>query len=197
MSLRITTNTVQAVLLPGATDRDYGRFFAAQARLLAAEIQQSNDAIIGSPVPREQLVDLRANAPLESVRPGGEIRFIWRFTAQVARAAWILVHRLAPVRTGKYRRNFVMEADGVPVIGPDSPAVVKASEIIIYNRLIYARRLEPSWGGARVSALAPGGIFQAAVPLLQRQFRTVTVRFSFRDRGSIRVPMLIISPRAR
>lgn len=64
--LRIKRDVVAAVLRTGPDgDRARAQHFAAQARQLATEIQRNNDIAVGARVPREQLVDGRANAPLD------------------------------------------------------------------------------------------------------------------------------------
>lgn len=195
--LRIKRDVVAAVLRTGPDgDRARAQHFAAQARQVATEIQRNNDIAVGARVPREQLVDGRANAPLESVKPGGQVVFLWQFYREIVRELMTVVNSLAPVKTGRYRASFVIEADGVEVSSPD--AVSTAREVVVYNRQPYARRLEPTWGSPRLSRMAPNGIMEVAEQRVRRRFGGVAaIKFSYATRSGEVVPIIKITPKSR
>src|SRR3546814_8595091 len=153
-------------------------------------------------VARETIVDGRKGAPVESVRIGGAVVFL--FAVQQAAVDFTLetLRRLSPVDRVSpdsivYRDHHVMllngaeSAPGAP-IGPDD-------DVVFVNLLPYARRIEHGWSKLQ----APAGVYESASEIVRARFgNIVTVKFSY---GSFvgahdsdqRYPLIRLSPKPR
>jgi hypothetical protein len=155
--------------------------FAAAARTALAEAQEINRAALGRVPPHETVVDGRAGAPLESVRPGGTIAFTFVFheLEEVFVWIWAQLAKHAPVRTGRFSTSFVFLADGVEVASPFN--VPEAGEYFFSNVQPYTRKIERG-----LSPQAPNGVFEAVAAMAASRFgkrigNMATIRFSYRS----------------
>ena len=125
-------------------------------------------------------VDGRIGAPLESVKPNGEIVVEFELVNDVL--AWIADQLVthSPVGSGKdrhpglYQKSHTLFADGQET---DVGAVIPpADEYVFINTLPYARKIEHG-----LSRQAPDGVYQAVAILAQRRFGNIAqISFSYR-----------------
>lgn len=167
-------------LSPAARSRAVAGF----ARQRIAEADRANRATLGRPVPREQWVDGRENAPLESVRPsGGTIVVEWELVGEALK--WIaqtLVDR-SPVRKGDYLRGHRLLADGVEISAPSASDVPLADEYTFTNLVPYARKIEigKTAAGRNFVIQVPNRIYERTAKDAQRRFgNLIKVRFGYR-----------------
>ncbi|GLK67010.1 hypothetical protein [Hansschlegelia plantiphila] len=164
---------VDEELSPKAQSRQIANF----ARQQLAEAQEINRQALGRVPDHVTIVDGRANAPVDTVRPDGVIVFAFELLDDLF--SWIAEQlvRHAPVLTGAYRESFVFLADGVAVpAGVIAPA---AEEYVFLSPLPYARKIERG-----LSSQAPDGVFQVVADLAKRRFGNMAhIRFSYRAFG--------------
>lgn len=143
-----------------------------------AEASRTNRQILGREPRKTIYVDGREGAPLQSVRPDGEI--IAEFEVFNDTLAWIgdQLELHSPKKSGRYSRAHDLFADGVLVaVGQEIPS---ADEYVFINTLPYARKIELGQ-----SSQAPDGVYQAVATLARRRFGNVA-RISFSYRTALR-----------
>lgn len=147
---------------------------AAYAKERLAEAQATNRQALGQVPPHDTYVDGRQGAAVESVKPDGVIVFDFELLDDLF--GWIDLQLIthAPVLTGKYRRSFVLFADGMEV-DPDGD-VPPAKEYVYLNMQPYSRKIEQG-----LSDQAPDGVFEAVAVLAKKRFGNLAkIRFSYR-----------------
>ena len=167
---RDITVALSALLTPAQQSAAAADF----ARVKLGEAQDTNRRATGRVPLHETFVDGRAEAPLESVKTNGGT-IVFKFSLVDNTATWIMdqLIRVAPVKTGRFKRSFVMLADGVQV---DPGTELKGvSRYLFANTQPYSRKIERG-----LSSQAPNGVFQAVASLAQAKFgKTVRVRFTY------------------
>lgn len=129
-----------------------------------------------------QFVDGRSGAALDAVRPDGviEVEFLAGLRAEAIDWIWAALLATAPVRSGRYRKSFVLFADGAEVIDPDPSRV--ADEWVFVSTVPYARKIEGFAGRPPLSDQAPDGVFHAVAVDAQRRFGNLAaVKFGSRS----------------
>lgn len=166
------------------TGEELAADFAGVARADRARYLRQNEQALKANVGVTDVTDRRRGVPPERVHmPGGIYVADYEVDQGIIQAAVTLLDRLSPVLTGEYKRHHTVLIDGVPV---SAPYPMAAGEITILNPLVYARRLEPSWNGARVSSAAREGVYRVAARKLNAQFRgTYKCKFTFVSRDTI------------
>jgi hypothetical protein len=147
---------------------------ASIARAGLAEAQETNRKALGRVPPHETVVDSRRGGDIDAVKPDGVIVFEFELLDDLF--GWIDLQLIkhAPVLTGKFRRSFVLFADGVE-IDPDGP-LPQAREFSYVNVQPYARKIERGH-----SSQAPNGVFQVVAALANTRFGNMAnIRFSYR-----------------
>lgn len=146
---------------------------AAFAREQLAEAEAINSGILGRVPAHRTTVDGSETDRLEGVRPDGEIVFDFQIATDAVE--WVgqqlLLH--APIRSGQFRRSFILLADGAEVqIGGDIP---QAKTYTFVNTQPYARKLEDGF-----SSQASDGVFHVVAELAGRKFgNAAQIRFSY------------------
>lgn len=167
----------------------HAQVMAHVAREAFAEAQAINRRALGHEPPFEQFVDGRRNAPLESVKPGGKIVFLFAVGAELlAKAVDQAIHtflQVAPVggrgkdkHPGLYRDSLIMLVNGTRRDFATKGAVVelKPDDIVSLTDLQpYARRLERGW-----SFQAPNGVMEIVTARTRSEFGGVlNIAFSW------------------
>ncbi len=151
-------------------------FHVEVARKALAEAQSR------SSVSYEQFVDGRKDAPLESVRFAGNIRFTFNRLGEVL--DWIYTQLVRDSPIGKstpphihYFQDHQLFIDGERVSARlgEVIEVPRAGEAVIVNARPYARRIEYGW-----SIQAPDGVYEIVAVAAQRRFTNVEILFDYR-----------------
>lgn len=169
---RTTDVFLSRVLSP----REQSAALARVAREGVAELIRSGRA---SP-DYDRFVDGRAGADEETVRPDGTIVYRFVVLAEAAAFAMAFLLERSPERSGQYRRGFWFAVDGRPVSRASFSTQrldPGASEVIIYNREPYSRKIDVQLvGGQRFRVMVPPGIFDDAAKAVRRRFPTLQAR---------------------
>jgi hypothetical protein len=151
---------------------------AAEAGL--AQAQEINRAAVGHDVPYTQEVDGRAGVAFESAQPGSTIVIRFQAAGAALNAAVDeaigLYRDLMPVgdraegddRPGRARDSLMMSVDGaapIAVSGGRSVDLAAAAEVILFNPLPYARRIERG-----ASDQAPDGVLNVIASALDAEY---------------------------
>lgn len=109
-------------------------------------------------------VNGRLNAPANAVRAPGPIvySFEWLSHAAAFGLAWLVA--ASPVKTGRYRRSFIVTADGRET---KPEAIEFAREVRVVNVQPYSRKIQVGAKGFS----ARRGLFDAAARRVNREFR--------------------------
>lgn len=109
-------------------------------------------------------VNGRLNAPANAVRAPGPIVYSFEWLADAASFGLIWLKAAAPVRTGRYRRSFIVTADGRET-KPEAIGFAKAVQIL--NVQPYSRKIQVGAKGFS----SRRGLFDAAARRVNREFR--------------------------
>ncbi|WP_020187796.1 hypothetical protein [Methylopila sp. 73B] len=153
------------------------RAVAQVAREELAAAQEINARALGRVPPHETVVNGQRGAPIDSVRPGGAIVFVFEVEIVNEALIWISQQLLehAPRLTGRFADSFMLFADNVEYLPSDG--VRPAKEFAFINAQPYARKIERG-----LSKQAPDGVFQSVAKLASRRFNNVAmVRFGYRS----------------
>jgi hypothetical protein len=141
--------------------------------------------------PYKTFVDGAEGLPLDSVRPGGNIRFMFLDLGPALDAIWLELITRSPVGPERgqphYRDVHWLIIDGAWVDVPDeaqSLPVPAQSVCQFVNARPYARRLEFGW-----SMQAPDGVYELVAYWAEREFPQLSVTFSYVSEGEIAVPI--------
>jgi hypothetical protein len=167
-------------------------FMAETARAALAEAEATNRSILGHSVPFERIVDGRAGAVEESVRPGGSIAYVFDVAgealSEAVDAAVTVYLDIAPRGTppdphpGLYAGSLLLLVNGQQ---RDASREVNATAggaieftgtdiVSLTNLLPYARRIEQGW-----SAQAPNGVMEVVYAALRGRYGNL-LNISFR-----------------
>lgn len=104
-----------------------------------------------------------------NVQPYGVIRYNFLRMAAVGRHAIKTARDLSPVQSGRYKRSWILVADGQLVSETNIPN--NAKEIILVNNQPYARKIHLR--GARLRGVPPG-IVEKTRLIVRRRFGRIT-----------------------
>lgn len=148
---------------------------ASFARETLADVEESNEAVLGHVPPHETFVDGQIGADESSVRPNGTI--VYEFDIILDLFAWIndqLIQH-SPVGSGKdphpglYKRSHLFLADSVeadPLAPPPG-----ATEYVFVNEQPYARKLETA-----------DAVYETVAALAQRRYGNIAkISFGWRS----------------
>lgn len=109
-------------------------------------------------------VNGRTNVPEEAVKAPGAIvySFDWLRDAAAFAEAWL--RRAAPVKSGRYRRSFIVVADGREI---PAEAVTHARAVQVVNTQPYSRKIQVGSKGFE----ARRGLFDQAARRVRAEFR--------------------------
>jgi hypothetical protein len=163
----------------GLSPEELSADFARVAREDRDHYLDVNRAALHANVGVLDITDRKRGAPPESVHmPGGIYIAEYQLASGVIRRALDILEQVSPVLTGHYAASHEVHVDGIRVMEPFDIGL--ADEIVIANRLIYARRLEAEWGGARVSKKTPQGPYWVTASRVNREFRgSFSATFTF------------------
>lgn len=183
-SLPITRAQTTA-LVTRLRDQTVPRLTADLARRQLAGVQVRQGA------PYNTIVDGRENAPLDSVRFGGNIRFLFLDLGPVLDWIWEQLVRRSPVgpERGKphYRAVHWLIIDGVwiPIAEAVDTMPITAKAIAMFvNARPYARAIEHG-----LSVQAPDGVYELVAAEARRRFPGTLIEFSYVSEGDIDVPI--------
>jgi hypothetical protein len=178
---RPITRQQTAALVTRLRDQTLPRLTANLARRELARVQGSDRR------PHHTFVDGRENAPLDSVRPGGQIRFVFPQIGSTLDWIWEQLVSRSPVGPERgqphYRDVHWLFVDGERVDVPEggeSMQISGRSLARFVNPRPYARRLEQGW-----SLQAPDGVYELVAMEAQRRFNGAVIEFSYVDAGEI------------
>jgi hypothetical protein len=158
------------------------KFTDQQLPLITARTARTELAEVDAGRPYTQFVDGREGAPLESVRPGGNILF--KFNALIGRVLeWIYAQLLEHSPVGPdvpphlhYIEDHELYIDGERVTAAiGALAELPIGEVaMIVNGRPYAARLEHGW-----SRQAPEGVYEITALAAQRLFPRAKITFQY------------------
>lgn len=150
------------------------KVLAQFAREAIDEASAQNRSVLGRVPPYRVIVDGHHAAALESVQPDGVIVAEWDLIDDTLIYIAELIERLSPERSGQFKRNNVIFADGTAIeIGGNIP---QAEEYVFMNLTPYARKVERG-----LSKQAPDGVYQIAATMAKQRFGNVArISFSYR-----------------
>ncbi len=122
-------------------------------------------------------VDGHAATSEIEVQPFGRIAYLIRspVLAEAARYAATVARAISPVRTGRYRANWVILADRVEVEPGEIPPY--ARELVVVDTVPYARKIQLF--GARLLGVPPGIVERVKEHVLQRYGRDVLTNIDY------------------
>jgi hypothetical protein len=169
------TRDVQLMISQELSPAAQSKRFAELASQEIDEARAINRQVLGRVPPETITVDGRKGAPLESVRPNGIIIAEWDVFVDVL--IWIAdqLNTHSPVRSGRFRKNNTLFADGVETeAGQKLPK--DTHEFVFINTLPYARKIESG-----SSSQAPDGVYQVVAVLARRRFgNAAKISFGYR-----------------
>lgn len=128
---------------------DVGRAIDEQARLATiayakqvnAEILRDQTARAGKRPGNHRVVNGVVQAPEESLRLPGYIRYLYDYRFEIVAEALDLLRAGSPRDSGEYARNHKIFVNGTEV-GALPPTLAETDDVVIANPLVYARRIE-------------------------------------------------------
>jgi phage gpG-like protein len=179
----------QIRVLKADLHKSVAQTMARAAREAFAQAQAVNRAELGRDPPSERFVDGRRGSPLESVKPGGRIVYLFAVGGESLRDAVDEAARIfaeiAPVgrppdpHPGLYVRSLALLVNGVRRDFATEGAAIefKETDLVSLTDLVpYARKIEI--GHMKMSV--PNGVMQRVAQRLRRRFGNVlNIRFSF------------------
>lgn len=136
----------------------------------------TDTAILGKAPAVTQIVDGTTGAPLESVKPGGTIVFLFAVGAPLLAAAFDLAietaSRLSPVLTGRFRRSFRLLVNDVERDASAGAIQIQEKDILtLVNLQPYTRKIERM-----------DGVFESTAAVLRSRYGgIVDVNFTYRS----------------
>jgi len=127
----------------------------------------------------EIIVDGHLAHSEEAVKPFGVIRYVFKRMAQVGKYAIKTARDMSPVQSGRYKRSWILVADGQLVSENDIPN--SAKELVLVNNQPYARKIHLR--GARLRGVPPGIVEKTRLKV-QRQFSSVELNIRFITLGA-------------
>lgn len=109
-------------------------------------------------------VNGRLGAPANAVRAPGPIVYSFEWLSDAAAFGLMWLKSAAPARTGRYRRSFIVTADGLET---KAEAIGFAKAVSIVNVQPYSRKIQVGAKGFE----SRRGLFDAAARRLNREFR--------------------------
>lgn len=149
---------------------------ALSGYLAKAAIEQ-RDALVRSgesPASWVTYVDGTKGASEYSVKPDGVILYHFNMLPEATIQAVTLAMQRSPVRSGRYRRAWLVVVDG-KVWSADLSTIPPGSEVMVLNPEPYARKIDT--GGMKTSV--PPGIVEYVRQRILRRFPTLTVERAF------------------
>ena len=139
--------------------------------------RQVGEQLALAPRQFKQFVDGREGASFESVKAFGNIRVTFDSLSVIVQWIYEQIYKLSPVRTGAYRADHQLYADGSlmgltlgdVIILPPGTQLVE-----MFNSKPYARRIEHGW-----SRQAPDGVYEITAAAAQQHFRGVQIQFDY------------------
>lgn len=158
---------------------------ALSSYLAEAAIRQ-RDALVRSgdgATSWDTYVDGKKGAQEYSVKPNGVILYHFNALPEAAIQAVTLAMQRSPVRSGRYRRAWLVVVNG-KVWSEDLSAIPSGSEVMVLNPQPYARKMDT--GGMKTSV--PPGIVEYVRQRILRRFPTLKV-----ERAFVNIPSGMIS----
>jgi hypothetical protein len=158
---------------------------AAKSAFGAAQAQ--NHAVLGHDAPFVQIVDGGHGAPLESVKAGGTIVYLFAVGAVTLNTcvdvAIELILGLSPVKSGQFRDRNLFMVNGIETsadreINATAGGTIELRDtdvVSLTNLLPYARKIEKG-----ESLQAPNGVYEAVAAVLRARYgNLLNIRFSY------------------
>ncbi|MFT8591291.1 MAG: hypothetical protein ABF839_06845 [Acetobacter orientalis] len=139
-------------------------------------IEQRNALVRSGESPSNWItyVDGVKGAPEYSVNPDGVILYHFNALPEATIQAVTLAMQRSPVRSGRYRRAWLVVVNGKVWLS-DLSAIPPGSEVMVLNPEPYARKIDT--GGMKTSV--PPGIVEYVRQRILRRFPTLTVERAF------------------
>ncbi len=111
----------------------------------------------------------------DNVRAFGNITYVFLRMAQIGKFAIRTARDLSPVQSGRYKKSWLLEADGVLVNENSVPNDTK--QLILVNNQPYARKIHVR--GARRRGVPPGIVEKVRQLILRQHRQSVTVNLRY------------------
>lgn len=110
-----------------------------------------------------------------SVRPFGVIKYVFLRISQVGKLAIKTARDLSPVQSGRYKKSWLLEADGSLVDENNIPE--DTQQLILVNNQPYARKIHTR--GARLRNVPPGIVEKVRQIVLRNYRNSVSVELRY------------------
>lgn len=151
------------------------RAFAEVVGQSIKEIDAQNDAAVGHDVKYRTFVDRIETSNLFLAKDTSEIIARWELGSGVVAYIDELLSKAGPVRSGTYRREHKMYADGVEIADPDK--ALGANEVLFLSIVPYARKIERGKKG-----YAPGHVYEAVAAMASSRYSNVArIKFTYAE----------------
>ncbi len=159
------------------------RLTADAARRQLAGVQGRQGA------PAKTIVDGREGGSIDSVRPFGNIRFLFLDLGPVLDWIWEQLVTRSPIGPERGQPHYFqvhwLIVDGVWVDVPSAGMQISAKAVCQFvNARPYARAIERG-----LSVQAPDGVYELVAAEAQRRFPSARIEFSYVSEGEIDVPI--------
>lgn len=182
----LISQTVRVAMERGLSAEAMSERLARVARRKAAEAAARNAAVMGRAVLYETVVDGVKGASEDAVKPDGVILHEFAGALWIEALRWMheQIQAAAPVKSGRYRENIRIYADGAEVATVEAAAA--ATDVIFASTVAYARKIEgskiPGYPKSPLSAQAPDGVFHAVAFLAAGRFgNAAAIKFTLAD----------------
>lgn len=148
-------------------------FSTARAQIEAVE--ESHRRLLGTALPKRQVVDGMEGKPIEQVERSIVIE--WSILAFAARWVGRELMARSPVKSGRYKDAHSLIVDGEVVRFQRAALrdLSPAAEVAFVNLLPYARKIEKG-----LSPKAPSGVYEATAEAARARFKGLKIEYAYR-----------------
>jgi hypothetical protein len=149
--------------------------FAEAVGASIREIDRNNDVALGRDVTYKTFVDGRETGNLFTAKDTSVITARWELTPGVVAYIDDLLTASGPEKSGDYRRQHAIYADGVEIDDPNK--AVGAKEVMFVALVPYARKIERGQKG-----YVPGHVYEAVAAMAKGRFSNVAlIKFTYAE----------------
>jgi hypothetical protein len=169
MAARFDTRAISILVAKDVEPAARSKILANAARTGVAELISTG----GASPKYTRFVDGTKDAVEDSVRPDGAILYQFGYLGEIVVFAVAFLQARSPVRSGAYRKSFVVSINGRPIPAASvNPAnVPHDAEVFVFNVAPYARKVDVQLvGGRPLRFKVPPGLFEDAAKAVNSRF---------------------------
>lgn len=180
---------ISRTLSPSARSKKFAEF----AKAGIAEADAINSRALGRVASRAVIVDGRAGAPIDRVKPEGLIVAQWDVGTPALTWIWNALRDRSPILTGKYRKGHQLFADGAELLLGAIIPIARAYRFV--NAEPYSHKIEvgKTESGRDFEIMVPNRIYERVA----READSMFGKFLIIDYdNSGKSPVITVKPRA-